>query len=75
MASSEKKWQQTKKAAKADATLKALALAIRTANLARTPDRLAYAAFSDRCEEMGLFIPPGYLSIILSITLFNLGSN
>ncbi len=59
-------WKRTVQAAKGDATLCGLAVAIQTANKSGTPDRLAYGAFTDRCQDLGLRIPNvAYYSILL----------
>lgn len=52
-------------AARNDHNVVCLVRAIRAANIARRPDRTAYAALEDRLRELGHDWPAGYFTFIL----------
>jgi len=53
----------------ADETLLMLMEVIVAANKAKEPDRVAYKAFADRLEEIGVIVRPGYLSVMRDAVL------
>jgi len=63
-------WDQTKRVARTDATLRGIARAILAANRSGHPDRLAYGAFRDRCQDLGLRVPnDAYWSILIGVVI------
>ena len=64
------KWKRTCEAAKNDPVLVGIASAIVAANRAGNPDLAAYAAFTDRVKERGLFVPNrAYYSLLVGACL------
>lgn len=62
------KWEQAKRVAKADDTLRAIALGIVALNRAGKLDATGHLAFRDRCQEIGVAVPNrAYWSILLVI--------
>jgi hypothetical protein len=64
------RWERTKRRAKADEVLCGLARHIQWHNQTyRIFDKVAFAAFTDRTIELDLYIPKGYLSIVLGLCM------